>query len=89
MGMSTRVVGFCPPDEKWQQMKAIWDACEQAGMSIPHEVEKFFNWETPDEAGIEIELEPLEYATESREGYDIILSTLPEAIDRIRFYNSW
>ena len=35
MGMSTRVEGFKPVDDKWRKMKAIHDACmEERGASM-------------------------------------------------------
>lgn len=33
-------------------MKQVWDACAQAGVSPPSEVEKFFGGESPDENGV-------------------------------------
>jgi hypothetical protein len=47
MGMSTHVVGFKPPDEKWRKMKAVWDACEAAGTDPPAAVSKFFEGDVP------------------------------------------
>ena len=35
MSMSTHVVGFHPPDEKWKEMKAAWDACMAANVNPP------------------------------------------------------
>lgn len=57
MSMSTSVVGFRPPDAKWKKMKAIYDACDEAGVSIPDEVDSFFNGEPPDDAGVRVKLE--------------------------------
>src|ERR1035441_9166498 len=54
MSMSTHVTGFAPPDETWQKMKAIWDACETVGVPVPGEVEEFFGGEGPDPAGGEV-----------------------------------
>jgi hypothetical protein len=45
MSMSMHVIGFVPPDGTWAQMKAIWDACQAAGVSLPDEVEDFFGGE--------------------------------------------
>lgn len=57
MSMSTNVVGFRPPDAKWEKMKAIYDACETAGVSIPDEVDEYFNGEPPDDAGVKVDLD--------------------------------
>lgn len=32
MSMSLNVMGFKPPDEKWKQMKAAYEACCAAGV---------------------------------------------------------
>ena len=57
MSMSTHVMGFIPPDEKFKKMLEAYHACEAAGVAIPSDVEKFFNDEMPDEAGVRISLD--------------------------------
>jgi hypothetical protein len=91
MSMSTHVVGFRPADEKWKTMKAIWDACEDAGVQIPKEVEKFFGYETPDDSGMDVDLGNAltEWSDESREGYELDVTKIPKDLTIIRFYNSW
>jgi len=94
MGMSTNIIGFRPPDEKWKKMKAAWDSCREAGIDLPDELWEFFGGSGPDEAGIKIDLEEEEgvvedYTGDGESGYDVLLSNLPDSIDRIRFYNSW
>lgn len=93
MGMSTWVLGFRPPDDKWRQMKNTWDACNRAEVTVPEEVEKFFNYGPPDDAGIKINLDEKHGVTEwnddSREGFEVELSKLPKNITRIRFVNAW
>lgn len=56
MGMSADVEAFRPADDKWREMKAIWDACKKAGVQVPEAVTDFFNDEAPDEAGVRISL---------------------------------
>ena len=56
MSMSTHVIGFKPPDEKWKKMKKVWDTCQEAGIDAPKEVVEFFNDCPPDEAGVEVEI---------------------------------
>lgn len=87
--MSTHVIGFAPPDEEWKKMKKIYDACEEGGMEPPEEVLKFFNWEEPDNAGVEIELKEHEFNDESRQGIEIKIDELPPQVKLIRFYNSY
>ena len=80
MSMSTSIVGFRPPDEKWRKMKKVWDSCSTAGIEPPEEVSKFFEWEPPDDAGVEINLEGTsavrEYNAESRYGYEVVIAEL-------------
>jgi len=49
MGLDARVkvVGVQPADETWERMKAVWDSCVAAAISIPDEVGEFFDWEDP------------------------------------------
>ncbi len=93
MGMSTHVVGFAPPDEKWKRMRSVWEACESAGVSAPHEVIEFFNGQYPDEQGIEVNLERHECCSkhndETRDGFEIDLRKVPANVQYIRFYNSY
>lgn len=89
MSMSTHVVGFAPPDDDWQKMKAIWDACTAAGVAIPRDVTRFFGDTTPDPAGVEVELKSSEWKNEFCEGLEIDVAKIPKHVKRIRFYNSW
>jgi hypothetical protein len=89
MSMSTHVIGFAPPDEKWQQMKAIRDACKAAKVAVPKDVEDFFDWQEPDPAGVEVELTMVEWSDDGREGLEIEVEKIPAHVKRIRFYNSW
>lgn len=92
--MSTHVVGFRPPDEKWRRMKAVWDACLQAEIEPPENVNDFFEGRTPDPAGVEVSLTgftPIarEWMDETRSGYEINVDDLPDGVKIVRFYNSW
>jgi hypothetical protein len=72
-------------------MKAIYDSCMAAEISIPEEVEKFFNWERPDPAGVIINLDEshVEKSTDdAREFLTVKLNTLNPNITAIRFCNS-
>lgn len=92
MSMSTHIIGFKPPDDRWMEMKAVWDACEKAGITIPDRVLNFFDDRAPDENGVTVELFP-DYASawvaDGQGGYQITLSDLPEDIKVVRFYNSY
>ena len=89
MSMSTHVIGFVPPDERWQAMKAVWDACKATGIGVPAEVEIFFDGEDPDPAGQEVPLPAREWSDQSREGYELDVAAIPSQVRTIRFYNSW
>ena len=94
--MSTNVVGFKPPDEKWQRMRAVWDACTTAGIEIPREVDRFFDGRAPDPNGVEIDEDRLrdagclrEWSDHYRQGFEVDVAKLPKDVTVIRFYNSW
>lgn len=89
MGMSTNVIGFRPPDQKWKDMKAVWDSCERANAEIPDEVYDFFNGEPPDEKGVEVAIPIEEWSNEAGSGFEVEISKLPKDVKIIRFYNSW
>lgn len=100
MGMSMHVIGFKPPDETWEKMKAVWDACTAADLAPPPAVEEFFDWKKPDGSGVKIDLRGSacceeyeacceEYEEGGKVGFEIDLSKLPADVKVIRFYNSW
>lgn len=91
MSMSTRVIGFAPPDEKWQAMKRVWDACEAGGIKCPDEVLKFFDYgeSAPDPAGVEIKIPVREWHNDNSSGFEIDVSSIPAHVKVLRFYNSW
>lgn len=86
MGISLYVRGFRPPDEKWHQMKAVWDSCEAAGIEVPDEVDGFFCEEDegkPDPQGITVELPVKEWRGSC--GYELAVRDIPESVTHIRF----
>lgn len=93
MGMSTHVAGVRPPDERWQRMKAVYDACHAAGTTVPAEVVEFFDWDEPDPAGVVVNLDQhtsvREWSDDTRAGYEVVLGQLPPEVTVLRFYNSW
>jgi len=98
MGMHSYVQGIKPADEKFRKMKAIYDACNESGVSIPKEVQAFFGDEAPDSAGVVVSLEasakgPVqEWRPEdgdTLEGFVVDLRKLPADIKIIRFVNSY
>lgn len=89
MGMSTHIVGLVPPDEHWKKMKQVWDSCKSVGIEVPKPVQEFFNWEAPDERGVEVEIPLIEWSEETMQGYELELDKIPANVKVIRFYNSW
>ncbi len=90
MSMSTWAVGIKPPDDKWKEMKVVWDACEKAGVEKPVEVDSYFNDEPPDEAGVIVEVDTTEWDDgEMSSGLEVHLDKIDKDIKIIRFVNSW
>ena len=95
MSMSTHVVGFKPPDDKWKKMKAVWDACKAAGIDPPDDVDAFFEGTAPDDQGMEVDLDGHECAVKyrpasrARDGIEVDVKKLPPDVTVIRFYNSY
>lgn len=88
--MSTHVIGFAEPDEEFKKKIAAYRALEAAGEEIPDSLNEYFNWEEPDEAGLEVELETTEWSDNNyRDGYELDLSKVPKHVKKLRFYNSW
>jgi hypothetical protein len=98
MGMHSYVVGIKPPDAEFRKMLKAYQACEEAGVPIPKEVDKFFGGERPDEAGVVVRLSPSEKGPvqewrseehDTQEGIEVDLRKLSSDIKVIRFINSW
>lgn len=89
MSMSTHVIGIVPPDDEWQKMKAIWDACDAAGVDPPDEVAEFFGHQEPDPKGVLVDIEAEEWNGDAESGFEVDLASVPEHVKRLRFYNSW
>ena len=56
MGTYLFVEGIRKSDDKFKQMKAVWDACMKADIELPKEIQKFFNWRDPDKEGLRVKL---------------------------------
>lgn len=101
MGASMHVVGIKPADKKFNEMKAIYDACTKAGVEIPESVSEFFDHEKPDDAGViiplfnEYSLAPkhfdavTKYHGDSESGFEIDVTLLPSDIKKVRFYTAY
>lgn len=93
MGMTTYVRGIKPPDETWLKMKAVWNACDEAGVPIPVRVVDYFDHQPPDEGGVEVRLDDslavTPYTADGVAGIEVDLSKLPDDVTILRFINSW
>lgn len=88
MSVDIYVTGFAPPDEKWRQMKEIWDACRAAKVPVPKEVSSFFNDESPDPSGVEVKLPALPWRNEYADGFQLDIDKIPKHVKILRFYRS-
>lgn len=93
MSMSSSVYGIKPPDSRWLQMKAVYDACKNAGIEVPGDVDEFFEYEEPDEMGVVVNLENepccSEYSADMANGFEIDIAKLSKDVTAIRFVNSY
>lgn len=89
MGISAIIIGFAPPDETWQEMKTIWDACKKAKIDIPEKVLDFFGGCAPDPAGVEVKLKVHKWKNDNCDCYDINVADIPKHVKVIRVSNCW
>ena len=92
MGVSYDVVGIKPADEKYTQMKNIYELCERANVQVPKEVREFFRGTMPGARGLEtylseMEPDPLVVEENNDDDYRLIvdLRKLPEDIKILAF----
>lgn len=92
MGVSYYVIGIKPADEKYNQMKTIYELCESVGVQVPKEVREFFSGTPPGIRGLETYLseigpDPLVIEDSSEDDYRLIvdLRKLPEDIKILAF----
>lgn len=93
MSMSTFVYGIKPPDDTWRKMKAVWDACSEAGVEPPEAVIDFFDDTQPDSLGVVVDLDKhdavIEYSANMEHRFEVDITALPDDIKVIRFVNSY
>lgn len=74
-----------PPDDRFRQMKAVWDACKKAKTDTPDEVDEFFNYEPPDSLGTAEELKHQILESEWELGFQVAVKDIPAWATHIRF----
>jgi len=95
MGMSTSVNGFVSDEnETYKKHAKVLIACNEAGIEeMPRETAKYFGESYPElyllEEVLEVDIPTHDYNDESTQGYEIIVSEIPEGVHKIRFSNSW
>jgi hypothetical protein len=95
MAMTTNVTGFVSPeDENYKKHSKVLIACIEAGVSkLPIETAAYFGSEYPGkyllDEKLEIKIPYKEWNDDTSEGFEIIVSEIPEGVYKIRFANSW
>jgi len=95
MGMSTRITGFVSPEnEKYKKHAKVLIACIEASISeLPKETAEYFGSKYPEqyllEEKLEIKIPKHEYHEDMIEGFEIIVSEIPDGVHKIRFVNCW
>jgi len=93
--MSTRITGFVSPENKdYKKHSKVLIACIGAGVSeLPKETAEYFNCKYPEEylleEKLEIKIPKHVYRDDDIDGFEIIVSEIPEGVHKIRFVNSW
>lgn len=93
MGMSTHILFLRERDQEFLEKKAVLEACWKAEVSIPEEIQEYFqdNYADP-ESALEIEVQDTDqyrFSANASDGYCIDVQDLPPGTRYIRFYNSW
>jgi len=97
MGMSMHITAIREEDEQYRKMAAAYEACQAAGVSLPKEVEDYFD-DAPPSGGPAVALQTFgkdkhravsEYKGDMEEGFTVDLRCLPERTVKLRFYCVW
>lgn len=93
MTASVRLLGFGPPDDRWKEMAEVYFACRRAGVTVPDEVESYFDEGAPEPIGKDTDLTHLTKEWDVPSGWpalglEIEVSKIPGNIELLRFYYS-
>lgn len=95
MSMYTDVIAFrSDKDKTYQKHKKVLLACLRADIEkLPKETAEYFDCEYPDkellQEALTVEIPLHDYSEDMEEGYEILVSEIPEGVYKIRFYNSY
>ena len=92
--MSMSITGFVSPNnEKYKKHAKVLIACLEADVSLPKETAEYFGSTYPDkyllDEKLEIEIKKHKYYEDMVEGFEIIVSEIPEDVHKIRFVNNY
>jgi hypothetical protein len=81
------VVGFIPPNDEYREKRKLLEELDNADLDIPDELEKFFRFDPPNDAGIPVELEFTSGYDEVKNGrwLQIDITKIPAGVKTIRF----
>lgn len=84
MSVTVSMTAIRPPDETWKKHAAVWAACEAAGVEVPAETCKFFDYEKPHPDGVTLSLgsmtHPKGAAVQVEQAVQIHLDQLPDGV---------
>lgn len=95
MGMSTYITGFVSPEnETYKKHSKVLLACLDADIEkLPKETAEYFGSGYPEkyllEEKLSIQIPKHKYCEDMTQGFEIIVSEIPEGTYKIRFTNSW
>ena len=93
--MCTTVNGYrSPEDSEHQKHVKVLQFCKEVGVSLPQETAEYFGddirieYIDPDDLLI-VEIPFHKVDVDDGYNYEVILSEIPEGVNKIRFSNSW
>ena len=86
MSRTLHFEGIRDPDERFRQMFAVYNACQQAGVDVPGEVREFFDGDVPDPRGLVVELPTTENERTGAE--ELRVADIPKSVTILRVYIS-
>lgn len=91
MSMITYIQGLKPKTEEYEKKLQIYRMCKEMNVSIPEEIEEFFNGEVCERGIItEIPKDAVEnYGENTSDIFELDLSKIPSDVTKIRFVNSY
>ena len=98
MGMSMHVYAVKPADENYKRKAEAYRACVAAGVPVPPALITFFDGEDPDPRGTAQHLghdarvehpSCTKFTDDSRTGFEVDITKLPEGTRFVRFVCSW